>query len=288
MVEYRGQWYAFYHNAQLSGTGLLRSICVDSLYFNEDGTIREVKQTRDTGTPFENTYPTAPGIVEAEDFNDGGQGIAYWDNTRGNSYRMYRPNEWVDIDETYSGTVYVTSTEKGEFIHYFVEVQESGNYVIDFKIGTISRDSEVRFYLEYDREKVTNPRRYLAVYGSTSDLPTVTTNSVHLTKGIHLITFYPEGNLNFDKFELRFESVGIETTTENPVAVYPNPVRDLCTIQAPQRGFIRMLDLSGKEILSENMQHTTHTIDLSKRSPGMYILSLQLNDRVYQQKIIKK
>ena len=45
-VEYKGQWYQFYHNIAISGQGNLRSICVDRLEFNEDGTIREVIQTK--------------------------------------------------------------------------------------------------------------------------------------------------------------------------------------------------------------------------------------------------
>lgn len=45
VVEYKGQWYAFYHNSALSGRGNLRSICVDKLYFNPDGSIQKVQQT---------------------------------------------------------------------------------------------------------------------------------------------------------------------------------------------------------------------------------------------------
>ncbi len=46
VVEYKGQWYLFYHNAYLSGgVGNLRSICVDKLYFNADGTMQKVIQT---------------------------------------------------------------------------------------------------------------------------------------------------------------------------------------------------------------------------------------------------
>jgi len=46
VVEYKGQWFVFYHNAALSGgIGNLRSICFDKLYFNDDGTLQMVKQT---------------------------------------------------------------------------------------------------------------------------------------------------------------------------------------------------------------------------------------------------
>lgn len=46
IVEYKGEWYAFYHNSSISGKGNLRSICVDKLYYNPDGTIQVVEQTK--------------------------------------------------------------------------------------------------------------------------------------------------------------------------------------------------------------------------------------------------
>ena len=52
IVEYKGQWYAFYHNSELSRRNQahndwLRSICVDQLFYNADGTIQMVVQTHD-------------------------------------------------------------------------------------------------------------------------------------------------------------------------------------------------------------------------------------------------
>ncbi|MCM1489635.1 MAG: hypothetical protein NC095_02240 [Muribaculum sp.] len=46
MVKYKGKWWAFYHNQDLSDRGNLRSICVDELKFNPDGSIQKVIQTR--------------------------------------------------------------------------------------------------------------------------------------------------------------------------------------------------------------------------------------------------
>lgn len=47
IVEYKGLWYMFYHHHDLSGDQTLRSIRVDRLFFNEDGTIRKVVPTRE-------------------------------------------------------------------------------------------------------------------------------------------------------------------------------------------------------------------------------------------------
>ena len=51
IVEFKGQWYLFYHGCQLSQMGNLRSICVDRLYYNEDGTIRKVHQRHHSYLP---------------------------------------------------------------------------------------------------------------------------------------------------------------------------------------------------------------------------------------------
>ncbi|WP_232517159.1 family 43 glycosylhydrolase [Chitinophaga sp. MD30] len=48
IVEYKGQWYAFYHNSSISKNDWLRSICVDKLYYNADGTIQKVQQSGPT------------------------------------------------------------------------------------------------------------------------------------------------------------------------------------------------------------------------------------------------
>lgn len=45
-VEYKGQWYLFYHqNAYSPAFDKNRSVCIDSLFFNEDGTIKKVIPT---------------------------------------------------------------------------------------------------------------------------------------------------------------------------------------------------------------------------------------------------
>ena len=46
IVQYKGQWYLFYHHNDLSPKDdKRRSVCIDKLTFNADGTIQEVKPT---------------------------------------------------------------------------------------------------------------------------------------------------------------------------------------------------------------------------------------------------
>lgn len=55
VAEFKGQWYLFYHNQEISGEGNLRSVCIDYLYFNEDGTIQTVVQTKEGVLPVGDT-----------------------------------------------------------------------------------------------------------------------------------------------------------------------------------------------------------------------------------------
>ncbi|BBI31316.1 family 43 glycosylhydrolase [Cohnella abietis] len=72
VTEYKGQWYLFYHNQDISGQGNLRSVCIDYLHFNEDGTIQTVVQTKEgvrsvgaapTPNPLETTYSAENSTV---------------------------------------------------------------------------------------------------------------------------------------------------------------------------------------------------------------------------------
>lgn len=52
IIEFKGEWYLFYHNAVLTIDGHAgaigrRSVCVDKLYYNPDGTMKYVEQTRE-------------------------------------------------------------------------------------------------------------------------------------------------------------------------------------------------------------------------------------------------
>ncbi|CAN5570500.1 hypothetical protein BH10PLA1_BH10PLA1_01070 [soil metagenome] len=49
IIEFKGQWYFIYHNGSMPapniGGSYRRSVCVDYLYYNSDGTIKRVSQT---------------------------------------------------------------------------------------------------------------------------------------------------------------------------------------------------------------------------------------------------
>jgi len=79
-VQYKGQWYLFYHQDAYSPKfDKNRSVCVDSLFFNADGTIQKVKPTlRGVG------LTDATGKIEIDRYSqksDQGVSVAFLDTT---------------------------------------------------------------------------------------------------------------------------------------------------------------------------------------------------------------
>src|SRR5207247_10361657 len=68
-----------------------------------------------------------PGLFEAEDFDNGGEGVTYHDLTLGNQGGLYRTNVDVDmIAATGNATGYVVNSfETGEWLEYTISVASS-------------------------------------------------------------------------------------------------------------------------------------------------------------------
>ncbi len=92
-------------------------------------TVTPTKTTTPTPTP--SPVPWAnhlvPGVIEAEDYAVGGQGVGYIDTTAGNSGGAYRHDD-VDITALGSGGYAVTSIADGEWLQYRLYVTTPGIY----------------------------------------------------------------------------------------------------------------------------------------------------------------
>jgi len=269
----------------------LRSICADSLFFNTDGTIRLVKQTKDQGSPYLNIIRTVPGTIEAEDFNTGGKGIAYWDNTPGNGSLEYRRNDDVDIAKYRPKNMYyVSDMSPGEYINYTFEVLNDDIYSVNFDIATPVAGQIQKFYLEFDYIKSTNPKKYDVTYTPLLTLGKVTVPNIALTKGMHTMRFIPLGNMNFDRFTFNGTTSAVENVEISYAAIYPNPsANGFFTVKNMQTNALATVsDISGKVILKKTLNWQDNLLDLSQFARGIYFLRLQTNDKTYTNKLINK
>jgi hypothetical protein len=85
--------------------------------------------------------------VQAEDYDLGGQNVAYFDKTLGNTGGQYRDDD-VDIWRYGSDTYYTGSNATGESFNYTIDVPSDGLYWLELMASTPNDSRQVK--IEFD------------------------------------------------------------------------------------------------------------------------------------------
>jgi hypothetical protein len=107
------------------------------------------EQTTSSQSPYEGTAHTVPGRVQAENFDTGGEGVAYHDTTNGSEYdTTYRDND-VDIRETQdeSGNYNIGYFEDGEWLEYTID-PDAGTYDLHVRVASVHSDRQLSVTLD--------------------------------------------------------------------------------------------------------------------------------------------
>jgi hypothetical protein len=111
-----------------------------------------------TSTPFTGTPVALPGTIQAENFDNGGSGIAFFDTTAGNAGGKYRTTG-IDVDieaTTDSGGGYdVGWTKATEWLNYTVNVATAGTYTLEARVA--SSGAGGTFHIEANGVDKTGP-----------------------------------------------------------------------------------------------------------------------------------
>lgn len=88
-------------------------------------------------------------------------------------------------------------------------------------------------------------------------------------------------------------SVYEEELSETKVTIYPNPTRgmlkvDVSGVETFENAQISLYDLTGKLLQQWSGISQSNEIDISARTPGMYIMQIAYNGKVSSWKIIKE
>jgi beta-glucosidase len=145
-----------------------------------------------------------PGKIEAEDYDVGGEGVAYHDTTLGNEGGEYRSDD-VDVQTTTDGGdgYNVGWIEEGEWLEYTVDVAATGLYDIQTRvasamdrtisetlpvIGTISWTVPLTrvLHVEFDGMDVSGPMIFVAT-GGWHDWTSVFARRIPMTEGQHVM-----------------------------------------------------------------------------------------------------
>jgi len=140
-----------------------------------------------------NAYPNGtpwliPGTVQAEDFDNGGQNVAYYDTTAGNNYGAYRSTD-VDIETSGGGGYDVARTKVGEWLKYSVNVATTGTYQFQARVASLGAGAVIR--VSVDGTDVTGTSGIsIPDTGGWQTYTTTAARDVSLTAGQHVIRIY--------------------------------------------------------------------------------------------------
>jgi len=165
-------------------------------------------------SPYGGTPWAIPGTIQAENYDLGGEGVAYHDNDSANNGGQYRTSEGVDIETTTDtgGGYNVGWTRTGEWIEYTVNVQTTGTYTLTERVA--SGASTGQFRIEFDGVDVTGTVTCPNTGGWQNW--TSISQTVNLTAGQHVMRIYflgDETNINYFTFSLMATPTPTRTNT---------------------------------------------------------------------------
>jgi hypothetical protein len=144
-------------------------------------------------TPYTGTPISLPGQIQAENFDHGGENVAYRDTTSGNNGGVYRTNESVDLQDAVdtAGGFKIKSAVAGEWLNYTVNVTAAGTYTFTTRVA--SSGAGGTFHIEVDGVDKTGP---IAVpnTGSWQTWRTLSKTGIALSAGQQVIRLVLDTN----------------------------------------------------------------------------------------------
>jgi subtilisin family serine protease len=136
-------------------------------------------------TPFGGTRAAVPGTIELENFDEGGEGLAYHDTTVGNLGTKYRQTD-VDIESTtdVGGGYSIGYVAAGEWLAYSISVNATGSYTVQVRVASTTGNGT--FHIEIDGVNVSGALT-MPNTGGWQTWATVTKTGVALAAGPHLM-----------------------------------------------------------------------------------------------------
>jgi len=229
--------------------------------------------TKPERVPYHDTLMVIPGIIEAEDFDKGGEGLSYHDKGTRNITGVYRPDDNVDIYDRLGDGYHVGNALPGEWMEYSVKVVTSGWYNVTTYIASLQGGGT--FQIKVDTvlsDVITVP----ASYSALNTLPATTKMYLNEGEQIMRFTILSDPLFNIDKmvFEL---ATGLETMRkikDIEIQAFQNQNNELIirSESSERLDLIRVITVNGSAVLTLNKPGTETIIPASNLPAGIYFI----------------
>ncbi|MEE1083441.1 MAG: carbohydrate-binding protein [Paludibacteraceae bacterium] len=152
--------------------------------------------------PYNGSPASIPGTIEAEEYDFGGQGVAYNDKDEENRGEAFR-NDGIDIYKGGTGFV-IGYNQSGEWMNYTVDVKETSRYTVTVSAAT--DNASASFQLLIDGKEITGEIAAPNT-GDFSKFSTVIARTKEISAGKHTLQlkitsdWVDIDNMKFEKYE---------------------------------------------------------------------------------------
>jgi len=238
--------------------------------------------------PFNQSPHLIPGRIEAEEYDLGGEGIAYHEaNANGNEGGASLRIDEVDIEATegIEGMYNIGYVLQGEWLEYTVNVISTGVYNMDISVAA-DGDGKI-FHIEFDGKDVTGPIT-IPNTGGWQIWETMTLNGISLNEGNHVMRLAFDSNyMNLNYLQFNGVVTGMKDIRDSDLTIYPNPfMNNGLTVMTEGNFLYRITDIRGFELETGNGSQS-QSIGKELKS-GVYILTVENKNGVVVRKIVKE
>jgi GH35 family endo-1,4-beta-xylanase len=283
--------YSFSWSGLTAGTHTITAKATDNSGNVTTSTAVTITVTAVQGA-YNNTPHAIPGIIQLENYDLGGNGVAYNDGTPGSAVTPvvnFRTTEDVDLETcTDAGGGYnIGYSTAGEWLEYTVSVTTTGNYDLDFRVACDGTGRTVTVSMDG-----TNIANDVAIPNTAGwqTWQTVTVKNIPLTAGqkVMRLTIGATDYVNLNYVE--FKGVVTRFDEENElqgVSISPNPFgNDGLNLNYRGACNYKIIDLTGS-ILEEGRFENSATVGANLQQ-GTYLIKLENGSNSKVHKIIKR
>ena len=236
--------------------------------------------------PFGGVAHVVPGVIEAEDYDVGGEGISYHDVDEGNRGNAYRSDD-VDVQVSFVGQEFynVGWTSDEEWMEYSIDVTSNGDYDIDLFVASQNGGAEIQLYaggIELGSPVQIDATGGWQTYSSKSIL------AVPLQTGEQkLKLIVNKGGVNIDKLVFTKQTItSIDKEQGTDIRVFPNPTNGGISIVGLKRNHsVEIVNAFGMTVYQKTVEDVVAT-ELQLFVPGVYILRVAGNNTAEVKRIV--
>ena len=263
------------------------------------------------GTPYSGTPVTIPGMVQAENYDLGGEGVAYHDVNANNIGLAYRPNEGVDIEASSTQGYDVYWMVAGEWLEYTINVPADSVYDIIPYVSTVPGFGNFRIFVN---NIDVSGKRFVTNTGGWQNWAPIPVSGVRLNAGTQILRIEINTDVASERknwlfslnyFQINYSQVtGVASNNEVPASFeltqnYPNPFNPStsigCSLPTDSKVVIKIYNTLGQEVallVNETLSAGSHNFLFSAGTlpSGVYFYQINagpLNGNAAFSKIMK-